>query len=208
MSGGAAYVSCVSPLEQTRWLIEHQMLVRRFLAHRGRWLAAEDLEDLVQEVFVRAIRGGRLFRGDSRYCTYLCGIALNVLREHAAGRRRHSRQKEAARSEQAQGNIVPDLAWNELLQRVEQAMASLTENQRQAMKAVYQEGRSVAEAASKVGCTVKAMRRRIEEARNRLQVRLGHCGVTCVLRKGQIGRCPATTGHAACILHDCLTHGC
>jgi RNA polymerase sigma-70 factor, ECF subfamily len=42
-----------------------------------------DAEDVAQEVFIRAYRGLRAFRGDSAFRTWLYRIAVNVTRTHA-----------------------------------------------------------------------------------------------------------------------------
>jgi RNA polymerase sigma-70 factor (ECF subfamily) len=44
-------------------------------------------EDLAQEVFVRAYKGLRTFRGESQLSTWLIRIALNVLKSHFSSRR-------------------------------------------------------------------------------------------------------------------------
>ena len=62
-------------------------LARVLTAGRG------DPEDLAQDVFVRAWRNLRSFRGDSTFRTWLHRIAVNVVRTHVA--RRSSRRDRA-----------------------------------------------------------------------------------------------------------------
>jgi RNA polymerase sigma-70 factor (ECF subfamily) len=64
----------------------HRQAVWRFvLRHVGDEALAEDL---TQETFVRVERSGSTYRGESSERSWLCAIALNVIRDHfrAAGR--------------------------------------------------------------------------------------------------------------------------
>jgi RNA polymerase sigma-70 factor, ECF subfamily len=54
--------------------------VSRLVARLVGWNS--DREDVVQEVFLLALRGARRFRGDSRISTWLTRIAINVCRSH------------------------------------------------------------------------------------------------------------------------------
>jgi len=64
----------------------HRELVRAFILK----LVGDPLlaEDLAQDVFVRVQRSSASFRGDSSVKSWLCAIALNIVRDHfrAAGR--------------------------------------------------------------------------------------------------------------------------
>ena len=52
---------------------------RRIARHVARYVPiASDVEDVVQEVFIRAFRGLRSFRGDSAFYTWLYRIATNA----------------------------------------------------------------------------------------------------------------------------------
>ena len=60
-------------------LIErHLPIVRRFLANK----CSRELEDLLQQVFLRALEIRKQFRGDSSFRTFLLGVARMVLLEH------------------------------------------------------------------------------------------------------------------------------
>lgn len=57
--------------------------ISRYLARR---LRPQDVEDRLQEVFVRVLRSASRFRGDAEVRSWLYGIARNVLREQRRDR--------------------------------------------------------------------------------------------------------------------------
>ncbi len=67
-------------------MIEHRPLVRAFaLRHVGDEALADDL---TQETFLRAERSRSSYRGEASERSWLCAIALNLIRDHfrTAGR--------------------------------------------------------------------------------------------------------------------------
>jgi len=63
-----------------RMIAENQQMVSRLVARLIGW--SDDREDLVQEVFLLALRGAKKFRGDSKLSTWLTRITINVCRSH------------------------------------------------------------------------------------------------------------------------------
>jgi RNA polymerase sigma-70 factor (ECF subfamily) len=53
---------------------------------------ASRADDLVQETFLRAHKSEKTFKGDSAHTTWLCAIALNVVRDHSRETSRRSGQ--------------------------------------------------------------------------------------------------------------------
>ncbi len=78
----------------TTWTLEdlftsHAADVYRTVARLlGPSAAAADIEDLVQEVFIAALRGLARFRGDSKPSTWLYGIACRIVLTHLRARGR------------------------------------------------------------------------------------------------------------------------
>jgi RNA polymerase sigma-70 factor, ECF subfamily len=66
----------------------HARILARFLAGAG--APAGDLDDLVQETFIRAFRAVDRFRGQCQFRTWLLTIGGNVLKDHG---RRAMRQR-------------------------------------------------------------------------------------------------------------------
>lgn len=65
----------------------HRPHVRRFIA-RLAGADARDLDDLVQTTFLETFRAAQRFRGASTVRSWIFGIAVNVVRQHARGERR------------------------------------------------------------------------------------------------------------------------
>jgi RNA polymerase sigma-70 factor (ECF subfamily) len=57
----------------------HSISLARFLSSKG--VAGDDLEDLVQETFIKAFRGLHTWRGESSLINWLFSIARNLLRD-------------------------------------------------------------------------------------------------------------------------------
>lgn len=159
---------------------ENQALVRAYLVSRARGLDGHDLDDLVQEVFARAWRMRSRFRGGSTLQTYLVAIARNVLREFFVQRRRHAAGPICGAYADNRGmDLVKIVEQRDMLHRMRRMLASLSRHQRQALELVCIDGKSPIEAAALCGTTVKAMRRRIENARARLAVLLSDRDNSC-----------------------------
>lgn len=77
---------------------QYSRLVRSFFARRVR--SEEEVEDLVQETFFRVHRNLDLFRGDSKFETWLFQVSANVY-------------KNAVRSQTTQKRDAPEVSWDE-----------------------------------------------------------------------------------------------
>jgi RNA polymerase sigma-70 factor (ECF subfamily) len=130
-----------------------------------------EAEDLAQETFVRAWQHLDSFKGNSKFSTWLCRIAMNTCLNW--------RQREGRRSEihqtlanDALTNGSPhkaDPATSELNRRVQIALDRLPAKQRAAIVlTVYQE-LSHAEAARALNCTEATVSWRVFAARNKLK---------------------------------------
>lgn len=126
-------------------------------------------EDLAQEVFTRIWQNRKLFRADSSTKTYIFGIAKNVLAE----RRRQVQHQIAAhnhsKSVSNPSKFEAVLDRRELADTIKLAKSMLSDKQREAMELVLLSGTSITEAAKFAGCSDSAFRRRLCDAKKRLQ---------------------------------------
>ena len=142
-----------------------------------------DLEDIVQEAFIKAYRGIGNFRGDSAFYTWLCRIGINVAKNHLISSARHIRTSEISSSEEiesnydtgfteevmtAEGNIFGD----ELIEIIQSALSSLPEELRVAVTLREIEGLSYEDISTMMMCPIGTVRSRIFRAREVLNVKI------------------------------------
>ncbi len=153
-----------------------------------------DAEDLSQEVWLRAFRAIKSFRGESSFYTWLRQITINAfLNERrapaAAGRGRvveldaweASRRGDAGAScegiafplARATRGVEENLEQQFLVARVLDALADLTPQQRLIFLLKHQEGMTYEEISAAVGCSVGTTKKALFRAVLKLRERLG-----------------------------------
>ncbi|MEZ5321330.1 MAG: sigma-70 family RNA polymerase sigma factor [Microthrixaceae bacterium] len=115
-------------------------------------------EDLVQEVYLRAMRSAAGFRGESTVRTWLTSIARHVCADHV---RRQARERRLL------GRVRPasevHVQWADLGTRG--LLAGLDPDRREAFVLTQMAGLSYAEAAEELGCPIGTIRSRVARAR-------------------------------------------
>jgi RNA polymerase sigma-70 factor (ECF subfamily) len=143
----------------------------------------DDANDLAQETFVRVFKSAKNFRAEQRFYTWLFTIAANLARNHFRWRSRHpnlSLDAENSETEQTLGSTLPANSptpkeaalASERAAAVRAAVKNLPEDLREAMVLCEWEERSVAEAATILETTPKAVESRLYRARQILRERL------------------------------------
>lgn len=143
----------------------------------------DDANDLAQETFVRVFKSCGSFRTEQKFSTWLFTIAANLARNHFRWRARHpnlSLDAENAETEQSLGSVLPanTTAPNEAALAAERALAvrlavgKLPEDLREAIVLCEWEERNIAEAATILEATPKAVESRLYRARQILRERL------------------------------------
>lgn len=119
----------------------------------------EDAADLTQEVFLRAYRGLRRFRGDAALGTWLYRISVNVCLNHVASRRAAETSLDDAPEAAATGDDpASSLAGKERGARVRAAVARLPPKQRATLILRVYQDLSHREIAAALGTTVGAVK--------------------------------------------------
>ena len=143
----------------------------------------DDANDLAQETFVRVFKSAKSFRANERFSTWLFTIAANLARNHFRWRSRHpnlSLDAENAGTEQTLGSTLPAKTPSpkeaalagERAAAVRAAVKNLPEDLREAIVLCEWEEHSVAEAATILESTPKAVESRLYRARQILRERL------------------------------------
>jgi RNA polymerase sigma-70 factor (ECF subfamily) len=119
----------------------------------------EDAADLTQEVFLRAYRGLRRFRGDATVATWLYRIGVNACLNHVAARRTPETSLEDAPALRAAGSDpASSLLTEEAGARVRAAVARLPRKQRATLILRVYQDLSHREIAQALGTTVGAVK--------------------------------------------------
>ncbi len=145
-----------------RFVRATQQQVRRFLTALT---SPSEAEDLAQETFLRAMRSLPSFAGRSSARTWLLAIARRVAVDHV--RAASSRPRTVP---MVDGYDAPDTRRGDFDRQVmlEQLIAALPAERREAFVATQVLGMSYAEAAEVCGCPVGTIRSRVARAREDL----------------------------------------
>lgn len=142
-------------------------MVRRTAWNLG---GGEDLDDIVQETFVKLWRSWDQFQGLSQRKTWVYRVTLNAAREHWRGRGRFKAALRRFWTQAPRQEAVPggQAAWEEG-SRIAKALDGISQEQREAVTLVYLEGLSLAEAAQVCGAPEGTLKSRLFHARARLR---------------------------------------
>jgi RNA polymerase sigma-70 factor (ECF subfamily) len=134
-------------------------LIGRLALHRA------DLDDLVQETYLRAWRALRGFRGDSGFATWLYRIAVNVTRTWL-----RSRRPTAPLPGDASSALwtAPAPRAATLLEAYEHALAGLPPELREVFVLHEAEGLSYRDVADALDCPIGTVMSRLHRARVRM----------------------------------------
>jgi RNA polymerase sigma-70 factor, ECF subfamily len=135
-----------------------------------------DVDDMAQEIFVRAWRSLSGFRGDAAFRTWLYGIALNVIRTHRARRSRIRALFWSAPAESPGDPLerVPDMGTGieqKVMMRdaIDRALKQLPAELREALVLRDVQGLEYREIAEALGVPIGTVESRIFRARQRLR---------------------------------------
>jgi RNA polymerase sigma-70 factor (ECF subfamily) len=143
-----------------------------------------EAEDLAQNVFIQVFKSADRYRVEAKFSTWLFTIARNLALNEIRRRSRHpadsieaiseaqedtpSRQFEDRRNVSAPDRLLQD----ELSRKVEDALASLPENQRTAILLFKEKEMSYEEISKILGCSLSATKSLIHRGRETLKERL------------------------------------
>ena len=143
----------------------------------------EDALDIAQEVFIKAFKKLRGFRGSSSFYTWLYRITINMAIDHARKKRHivnvdydeqilEDPPSDAGVPRPRQVNPLESLERAELNETIMEAIAELPEEQRATVVLREIEDLSYAEIASVLGCSIGTVMSRLHYGRKKLRQKL------------------------------------
>lgn len=149
--------------------------LRPFVARR---IAPADVDDVVQDVFVRMQRGLPALRDEDRLSAWVHQVARSAIADHGRARARHP----LAADEPPETPVGPQLeneddriAARALSGCLAGFVAQLPSPYREAVTLVELEGLTHAQAAELAGVSVSGMKSRVQRGRARLREMLEEC---------------------------------
>ena len=157
-----------------------QRLVSRFVRDSG------EVDDVVQEAFIKAYRALPTFRGDAAFYTWIYRIAINCAKNYLASPARRivpqsdlmSEDDDDAESFERNDGLhdvaTPDAEYasKQIAEAVNRAMAALPDDLRTAVTLREIEGLSYEEIAEAMECPIGTVRSRIFRAREAIATEL------------------------------------
>ena len=160
-----------------RLVLQHKESISRIIFRITK--NREDAEDEVQETFLRAYRGLREFRGNSKFTSWLTRIAVN--RALICLRKRRHRDISLEREGDSFNHDIPEWRPNpeqyypqsEAHFNLNQELTTLSHGLRSALILKHLYGYTTEDIAKRLGISVPAVKSRVLRARRRLRVQLG-----------------------------------
>ncbi len=166
-------------------VVKYQRRIERLISRMVR--DSDLVADIAQETFIRAYRALPQFRGESAFYTWLYRIAVNTAKKSLMDLKRDplitetalaARDEEGSETSRVENELsdgeTPEalLASKEIATAVNEAIAALSEDLRQAITLREIEGLSYEEIADAMNCPIGTVRSRIFRAREAIALRL------------------------------------
>lgn len=158
--------------------------LRPFLARR---VPPADVEDVLQDVFVRLQRGLPGLRDEERFTSWLFQIARNSVVEHHRSRARHPLPHALADDDRPAEPTDDDREVSRSLATcVSLFVARLPSPYREAVTLVELESLTVREAAELAGVSMSAMKSRVQRGRTQLRRMFDECCEIALDARGKV----------------------
>ena len=158
--------------------------LRPFLARR---VAESDVDDVLQDVWLRVQRGLPGLRDEERFTSWLFQIARNAVAEHHRARARHPLPAAPTEADLVAEPTADDReAAGSLASCVSIFVARLPSPYREAVTLVEIEGLTMREAAEMVGVSVSGMKSRVQRGRAQLRELFDACCEIALDARGKV----------------------
>ena len=140
----------------------------RFFANK---VSSEHRQELIQRTFLACVEARDRFRGDSKFSTYLLGIALRQVYKHYDRKRRHAKHFDYQTVSVAALDPSPSkiIAAHDEQRLLLQALRSIPLDYQVILELVYWEGMTAAGAAEVLGLPLGTAKTRIRRGRQLIE---------------------------------------
>lgn len=177
----------IDPAARGAWR-ELEAKLRPFIARRLR--SEVDVDDIVQEVFLRMQRGLAGLRDEQRFGPWVYQIARSAIVDHQRVAAKH-RVVDADRSDEQRLDVGEDdrAVEAELAGYLAPFVAMLPSSYREALTLVELEGLTQKQAAEMVGISLSGMKSRVQRGRVQLRKALEDCCHIALDVRGRVVSC-------------------
>ena len=162
----------IDPSTQGAWR-QLETRLRPFIARRVR--AEADVDDVVQDVFLRMLRGLSGLRDDERFGPWVYPVARSAIADHLRSSARHPLTTGESPEEQAPEPDHDDAVAQELARYITPFVAMLPSPYREALTLTELQGLTQKEAAEMLGISLSGMKSRVQRGRQKLRAALEDC---------------------------------
>jgi RNA polymerase sigma-70 factor (ECF subfamily) len=178
----------IEPAARGAWR-DLEAKLRPFVARRVR--SAVDVDDVVQDVFLRMQRGLAGLRDDQRFGPWVYQVARSAIADHQRAAVRHPLASGAPPEEEA---ALPDAEDDGAIERelaayVAPFVAMLPSPYREALTLTELEGLTQKDAAAMLGISVSGMKSRVQRGRQQLGKALDDCCHIALDARGRVVSC-------------------
>lgn len=166
-----------------------QQLERQLRPFIARRVSDADIDDVLQDVFLRMQRGVGALRDEERFGSWVYKIARSAIVDHQRGRARHPVADADAMEETAELDEDDRVVFRELATYVAPFIAMLPSPYREAVTLTELEGLTQREAAEMLGITLSGMKSRAQRGRQLLRKTLEDCCHIALDARGRIVGC-------------------
>ena len=162
--------------------------IRPFVAKR---VPTSDIDDVVQEVFLRMQRGLKTLREEDRFGPWVYQVARSAIVDHHRARAKHPiAEEECDRADSGADDGDANADTEALLaEYVAPFVAMLPSPYREALTLTELEGVSQREAAAMLGISVSGMKSRVQRGREKLRALFDACCNIALDARGRVIDC-------------------
>jgi len=171
--------------------------LRPFVARRVR--SSADVDDVVQDVFLRMQRGLAGLQDDERFGPWVYRVARSAIADYYRASARHTLTSASADDERAPSDDEDSdrEAYEAVLGCIAPFVATLQTPYREAITLSELEGVTQREAADMVGVSVSAMKSRVQRGRMQLREALDSCCRIALDSRGRVQACEPRQGQSS-----------